>query len=182
MYRRQWHWEPIAQARAALINTVKIVTVFTIAHSITLSLAALEIILLPPRLVESVIALSIAIAALNIVIPLFGERIWWVVFVFGLFHGFGFASVLSEMGIASNYLPLTLLGFNLGVELGQIAVVCAVFPVLFALRNTRHYPRFTLRYGAACLIFVSLYWFVERAFNVDLPAGEIAQKLLKSVV
>ena len=85
----------------ALIYVIKVVTIFTIAHTITLSLAALGAVSLSSRLVESIIAFSIAVAALNIIVPIFRDRIWLVVFAFGLFHGFGFASVLGEYGIPS---------------------------------------------------------------------------------
>ncbi len=178
MRREGRRWVPVPGFREALIQMVKIVTVFTVAHSITLSLAALEVVSLPSRLVESVIAISIAIAAADIFFPLFRRRIWAVVFVFGLFHGFGFASVLSEMGVPANYLVLSLFGFNVGVEIGQLVIVCIVFPLLFAVRASLLYGRYVLHSGAALMIAVALYWFVERAFEIDLPAGYLVQKLL----
>jgi hypothetical protein len=133
---------------------------------------------LSDRLVESVIAISIAIAALHIFVPVFRGGLWWVVFAFGLFHGFGFASVLGEIGIPDKYLVHSLLGFNIGVELGQVAIVMAVFPVLFLLRNTLLYNRLLMPAAAAALIMVSLYWFTERAFEVDLPAGAIMNSII----
>jgi hypothetical protein len=171
-------WEPVANFRTAIINVIKVVTVFTVAHTITLSLAALNTVALSSRLVESIIALSIAIAALNIVVPIFRDRIWLVVFAFGLFHGFGFASVLGEIGIPSSYLVHSLLGFNVGVELGQVAIVIGVFPVLYLAGRSMFYSRFVLPAMTAGLIAVSLYWFTERAFLVDLPAGEIINNIL----
>lgn len=173
-------WEPVASFKSSLIYVVKIVTLFTVAHTITLSLAALGTISLSSRLVESVIALSIAVAALDIIVPIFGRRIWIIVFGFGLFHGFGFASVLGDIGIPPRYMVHSLLGFNIGVELGQLAIVCALFPVLFLLRNLAFYPRVVLRLGAAALIVIAMYWFTERAFEVDLPAGAVVNTILGS--
>ena len=178
VYREKTSWQPVDGFRAALIEVVKIVTIFTIAHTITLSLAALDIVTLPSRLVESIIAISIAMAALHIIVPVFRGEIWFIVFAFGLFHGFGFASVLGEIGIPDSYLVHSLLGFNVGVELGQIAIVVVVFPVLYVLRSTLSYTRLFLPAAATVLILVSLYWFTERAFEVDLPAGAIVQDIL----
>ena len=176
--RESGQWQPVDGFRPAIIYVIKVVTVFTIAHTITLSAAALGAISLPSRLVESIIALSIAVAALDIVRQIFGRRIWWVVFVFGLFHGFGFASVLGDIGIGGEYLFHTLFGFNLGVELGQVAVVAVVFPLLFLIRRLAAYPRILLPGGALLLIAISLYWFVERGFDIDLPAGRLLKPVL----
>jgi len=171
-------WAPAESFRDAFIHVVKIVTIFTLAHSVTLSLAAFGIVELSPRIVESIIAISIAIAALDIIFPVFRGHIWIVVFVFGLFHGFGFASVLGGMGIGSSYLALTLFGFNVGVEIGQVVIIAAVFPVLFVARRLALYRFPVVQAGALALMFVSLYWFTERAFEVDLPLGEIVQVAL----
>ena len=178
LQRQRGQWEPVSGFRPALWNVVAIVTLFTVAHTITLSLAALQTVVLPSRLVESIIAVSIAIAALDILLPLFRGYIYLVVFGFGLFHGFGFASVLGEIGIPSNYLVHSLLGFNVGVEVGQVAIVCALFPVLFIARMWATYSRFLIKGGAVALIIVSMYWFIERAFEVDLPAGSIMWEIL----
>lgn len=178
VYRDESHWRPVDRFRPAIIHVIKVVTLFTIAHTITLSLAALKTIELPSRLVESVIAISIAIAALHILYPVFRGKIWWVVFAFGLFHGFGFASVLGEIGIPESYIVHSLLGFNLGVELGQLAIVAIVFPLLFVLRLLPLYTRAFLPVAASALVVVSLYWFIERAFMIDLPAGAIVNSVL----
>ena len=164
-------WEPVAKLRPALVYVVKIVTLFTIAHSVTLSLAALDIVRLPSRLVESVIAVSIAVAAVDILIPIFRGRVWLIVFVFGLFHGFGFAAILVELGIPSNYMIHSLLAFNLGVEVGQVVIIALLLPILYSLRKQGFYLRYVLKLGAILLVLISLYWFVERALDVDLPAG-----------
>lgn len=171
-------WAPVDRFRDAAWNVFKIVTVFTVAHSITLSAAVLGALTLSSRIVESIIALSIAIAAFDILKPLFGNKITWIVFGFGLFHGFGFASVLGDIGIGGEYLVQTLLGFNLGVEVGQLVIVAAAFPVLFLLRKTSLYLKWVLPLGAAALIAIAIYWFIERAFEVDLPAGQLAKPVL----
>ncbi|REJ75572.1 MAG: HupE/UreJ family protein [Acidobacteria bacterium] len=163
-------WKPTDRFRPALIKVVKIVTFFTIAHTITLSLASLEIVTLPSWLVESIIAISIALAALYNLRPMLIRKEWLIAFGFGLFHGFGFASVLADKGFAGDYLVLTLLGFNLGVEIGQVAIILVVFPLLFLLRRTPLYKHL-LFWGSCLLILISLYWFVERAFGIDLPVG-----------
>ena len=163
-------WMPAAKFRPALIKIVKIVTSFTIAHTITLSLAALNIFNLPSRFVEVIIALSIALAAFHNIWPVGLKREWLIAFFFGLFHGFGFAGVLAEKGFGGEFMVLTLLGFNLGVEVGQLVIISAIFPVLFLIRNFRVYSAILL-FGSLFLIFASFYWVIERAFEIDLPLG-----------
>ena len=170
-------WKPLERFKPALRNIIKIVTCFTIAHSITLCLAAFQIISLPPRLIESIIAISIALAAIHNIYPLISSKEWLIAFVFGLFHGFGFASVLAEKGLAGNYLGLSVFGFNLGVEIGQLAIIVLVFPILYLLRKTSLYPKIRV-FGSVFLIFISLYWFIERAFDVDFTVGRIIFKIL----
>ena len=170
-------WKPLERFKPALTNIIKIVTCFTIAHSITLCLAAFQIISLPPRLIESVIAISIALAAIHNIYPIISSKEWLIAFVFGLFHGFGFASVLAEKRLAGNYLGLSVFGFNVGVEIGQLAIIVLVFPMLFLLRKTSLYPKMRV-FGSICLIFISLYWFIERAFDIDLTIGRSIFKIL----
>ncbi len=157
-------WIPAESFRAALLFVVKVVTLFTVAHSITLSLAALDIIRLPSRLVEAAIAISITAAALNNLFGLFRGRIWMLVFGFGLFHGLGFANVLAPLGVEKGSLLTALVGFNVGVELGQLVIIGAVFPVLYAIRGWRSYQFQVVGVGSVALIVVSMAWFVERAF------------------
>ncbi len=179
--RRAGRWEPVSDFRTAFWRVVGIVTVFTAAHTITLSLAALDVAALPSRIVESVIALSIAAAALDVLYPVFGRRILLVVFGFGLFHGFGFASVLRDMGIPGNYMVHSLVGFNVGVELGQLLIVAVAFPLMFMLRRTRFYLVYVLRPGAVALIGVAAYWFTERVLEIDLPLGALLQWPFKAL-
>ncbi|MEM9326222.1 MAG: HupE/UreJ family protein [Bacteroidota bacterium] len=168
-------WSPVDKFRPAFLYIVKIVTSFTVAHSITLLLAALNLVVLPSRFVESIIAFSIGLAALHNISPLFKTREWILAFGFGLFHGFGFASVLSSIR-SGEYVGLTVLGFNIGVEIGQLAIILVIFPILFLLRKRRIYPPL-LVIGSIGLILISIYWFVERAFDIDLPAGALIQQL-----
>ena len=164
-------WIPVDSFSAAFWYILKIVTFFTIAHSITLALASLDIITLPSRIVESIIALSIALAALHNITPIFKHKEWMIAFGFGLFHGFGFASVLGEKGLSGDYMILSLLGFNLGVEFGQVAIICAVFPILYLIRKQKIYP-YILKYGSVLLIIISLHWVLERGFDVNLRIGQ----------
>ena len=162
--RSDGEWKPVTSFRRALINIVTIVTFFTIAHSVTLSLAALDVVRLSSRLVESIIAGSIAVAAWANLVPKLNVKEWSIAFVFGLFHGFGFASVLGDIGMGREHLVLSLLGFNVGVELGQIAVIMRDLPRPLLLRATRLY-RWILRFGSWFLIAIALLWVFERTFD-----------------
>jgi hypothetical protein len=158
----------VEHARGAFWGVFGIVTAFTVAHSITLTLAVLGVIELPSRLVESVIALSVVIAALNNLRPLVTRRLWMVAFGFGLVHGFGFASVLADLGLPRSALALALVGFNLGVEVGQLAIVVAFLPLAFALRRTTFYRRWVMVGGSLAIAALAATWFIERAFEVRL--------------
>ena len=170
-------WKPVGKFSTAFIYIIKIATAFTIAHSITLCLATLQIVQVPSRLVESIIAASIGLAALDIFIPIFRGRSWLIIFLFGLFHGFGFADVLAELGVTSQNALLSLFGFNLGVEIGQLAIIAVVFPILYFLRRQRFYSGFVIKSGASLLGVTSLYWFVERAFDVNIQVLPVLQGL-----
>lgn len=163
-------WRPVNDVRSTLWAVVKVVTLFTIAHTITLTLATLSIVELPSRLVESVIAASVAFAALNNVYPLLRKGIGYVVFAFGLFHGFGFASVLQDLIVSPRTLAVDLIAFNVGVEVGQIAIVAVVVPVLFVLRSQRFYVPAVLRAGSAFICLLAILWLVERSLNFELLA------------
>ncbi|MEM7283412.1 MAG: HupE/UreJ family protein [Pseudomonadota bacterium] len=159
-------WIPTDNFKSASWAVVKIVTLFTLAHTITLTLAALDIITLPSRLVESVIAASVVIAALNNLIPIFRDNMGWVVFGFGLFHGFGFASVLQHLTNNATNLVADLAGFNIGVEIGQIAIVAVVFPILYALRSSRLYIKRIMPALSIVIGLLAAGWLVERSFDL----------------
>ncbi|TFW06136.1 HupE/UreJ family protein [Oxalobacteraceae bacterium OM1] len=161
-------WEPVPAFRPAFYSVLKIVTAFTVAHSITLSLATLGIVSLPSRWVESTIAASVVIAALNNIFPIFAERRWAMAFAFGLIHGFGFASVLSDLGLPRDALVLALVGFNLGVEVGQLAIVAAFLPVAYAIRASVFYRRVVLIGGSLVIAAIAATWLVERVFDMKL--------------
>ena len=161
-------WNGVATFRIALSEVLWVVTAFTVAHSITLTLAALQIIELPSRLVESAIAASVVLAAANNLWPVVERRRWLVAFSFGLIHGFGFASVLTELGLPKDALVLSLLGFNLGVETGQLAIVAGFLPLAYLLLNTPLYRKGVFVLGSIFTMLVALVWLVERAFNLKL--------------
>jgi HupE / UreJ protein len=163
LIRREQRWRAVPQAAPALINIFQVVTAFTVAHSITLSLAAFDVVRLPSRLTESVIAASIIVAALNNVFPLVTEARWRIAFAFGLLHGFGFAAVLSEMGLPRGARLISLLAFNLGVEVGQLAVVLAVMPLAYLLRSTRFYQGTLMPWGSSAIAGLALVWLIQRA-------------------
>ena len=166
--REDGHWVPVPALRPALLEVLKVVTAFTAAHSVTLSLAALGALALPSRVVESAIALSVVLAALNNVWPLVQGRRWLVAFGFGLIHGFGFASVLQDLGLPREALVLALVGFNLGVEAGQLVIVAVFLPLAFAARRTAFYRRGVLVAGSLLIALVAGIWLVERAFNLKV--------------
>jgi len=168
LVRRERRWQPVPSLRAALLGVLAVVTAFTVSHSITLTLAALDIVGLPSRLVESGIALSVLLAAVNNIRPVITRRAWLLAFGFGLVHGFGFASVLADLGLPRGALTLALAGFNVGVELGQIAVVLAVVPVIYFLRNARFYRPGILVGGSSAIALIAGIWFLGRALGLGL--------------
>ena len=161
-------WLPVATLRVAVVDVLKIVTAFTVAHSITLSLAALGFVSLPSRWVESAIAASVVLAALNNLYPVVQGRRWAVAFGFGLIHGFGFASVLADLGLPQGALALALLGFNLGVELGQMAIVAVFLPLAFALRRTDFYRWGVFTAGSLVIVLLAMVWLAERVLDIKL--------------
>jgi hypothetical protein len=161
--RRDGHtWRPVSAIRPALGDVARIVTAFTAAHSLTLSLAALGVVSVPARLIEPAIAASVALAAVNNVRPVFGADRWVVAFALGLLHGFGFSSVLADAGLHGARLARALVGFNGGVELGQLAIVGVFVPAAFLLRATAGYRRVALWGGSVAITVLSVFWIVQR--------------------
>jgi hypothetical protein len=157
-------WRPASGLRPAVMDVLKIVTSFTLAHSITLSLATLDVVRLPSRLVESGIAASVVLAAVNNVVPFLDEDRWAAAFALGLLHGFGFSATLVDLGLPRQNLVVTLFGFNVGVEIGQLCVVLALFPIAYAARRSSAYRRFALQGGSVVIAGLASVWLVERAF------------------
>ncbi|MBL8251820.1 MAG: HupE/UreJ family protein [Candidatus Competibacter sp.] len=167
LWRENGRWRPAPALRGVLADTAAIVTAFTLAHSLTLTLAVLGVVDLPSRLVESVIAFTVVLAALNNLFPVVTTRRWLLAFALGLIHGFGFAGVLRELGLPEDALALALAGFNLGVETGQLAIVAAALPLAFASRQTWLYRRLALPAGSAAVTLLALLWCLERGLNVN---------------
>ncbi len=151
-------------AGGSLIEVSKIVTSFTVAHSITLALATVNLVQIPSSVVEPMIAASIVYVGIENVLRANLRRRWLLTFGFGLIHGFGFSSVLRQLGIGSNGtgILIPLFSFNLGVELGQCAIVLLVLPLIWRLRKQ---PAFVIRYVPSCSLLVTLagaFWFLQR--------------------
>lgn len=151
----------------SLLRLLSIVTAFTLAHSVTLSLAALGVVSPPAYLIEPAIALSIVYVGLdNLMTGKEGRDLRaWIAFFFGLIHGFGFASVLREFGLPRQALGWSLFSFNIGVEIGQACIVIVVASLLTALRNRN--PQFSRRVatiGSVCVALAGCYWFIQRVF------------------
>lgn len=158
-----------------VMHIVKVVTAFTVAHSLTLGLAVLDIVPLPMRPIEALIALSIAyIAVENLILKKRPERRWIVAFGFGLVHGFGFAGILRDIGLGETKLLISLFSFNVGVEIGQIGVVALLFPILVGIGRMQWQITFQRAVSVFILIFGAI-WFVERAF-ISTPEPTEAQR------
>jgi hypothetical protein len=161
-------WQPVDRLGQAVWPVVGIVSAFTVAHSITLGLAALKLVSLTPAFIEPAIAATIVLAALDNVLPIFPVRRVVVTFFFGLIHGFGFAGVLAELNLPRADFAWALLQFNLGLEVGQLVIVAVATSVLFALRRCRGYPRFIIGAGSVVAIAIGLLWLIERIGNVSI--------------
>ena len=147
-----------------LISLLKIITAFTVAHSLTLALAVLGVVTIPDRIVEPAIAASIVWVALeNLLRRDAPSQRWLVSFLFGLVHGFGFASAIEPLALPPGRLALALLGFNLGVEAGQALVVALLLPLLLWMRGRSWEPR-VVRAASVGVAAVGLAWLVGRLF------------------
>lgn len=154
--------KPVRGTKEAEIFALKVVTAFTIAHSITLGLATFGLVSLPEKLIESLIAFSIiASAAINLQ-KKYRINHWQLAFVFGLIHGMGFANGLKELGLSASYFLETLLAFNAGVELGQLSIVLLVsIPMLLFVRSEIAKHR-VMTWGSIAVLAISSVWLVQR--------------------
>ncbi|MBN8752915.1 MAG: HupE/UreJ family protein [Variovorax sp.] len=166
--RREGGWEPVLGWREAVWPMLGIVTMFTIAHSITLALAGLKIVTISPRIIEPGIAITIMLAAIDNIHPVLRGRRKLFSFLFGLIHGFGFAGALAELDLPLRDFVIALLQFNLGVEAGQLMVVAVVLVALLALRNWQRYPPLVLRGGSALAVLLAAIWLGERVFDIKV--------------
>jgi hydrogenase/urease accessory protein HupE len=149
------------------LRLLSIVTAFTIAHSVTLTIAALNVVNPPARFIEPAIALSIVYVGIDNLMVSSKSRDMraWIAFFFGFVHGFGFASVLREFGLPRQALGWSLFGFNFGVEIGQACIVVVVASLLAALRKRNQaLSRGILVVGSVCVILAGSYWFIQRVF------------------
>jgi HupE / UreJ protein len=161
-------WQAVPRLRDAVLPLLGIVTAFTLAHSITLALASLKLVSISPAIIEPAIAVTIVLAAIDNVRPIFHGRRGVVTFLFGLIHGFGFASVLGELNLDASQFAWALLQFNLGLELGQLMIVVSATGLLFLARHQRAYPTWVIRGGSAAAMVVATLWFIERTANLSL--------------
>lgn len=167
-------WSQRATVRPSLMQILRIVTAFTIGHSLTLALAAFGLVRLSSRPVEVLIAVSILVSAMHAIRPLFPGREAAIAGFFGLIHGLAFASALSELGVSGWYRLVSIVGFNLGIEAMQLAVVAAILPSLLLLSRTRAYSLLRIS-GALFAGIASIGWIVERAFNMRNAAGPLVE-------
>ena len=163
LWREQDRWRQAESLRGVVVDIGTVVTAFTLAHSITLSAAVLGWANLPTRWVEIVIALTVLLAALNNLWPVVSGRRWLLAFGLGLIHGFGFASVLTDLGLPNVALAQALLGFNIGVECGQLAIVALFLPLAYTLRATWFYRRAILQLGSFIIAALAVLWLTQRS-------------------
>ncbi len=161
-------WQPVERLGQAVWPVAGIVSAFTIAHSITLGLAALKLVSLTSAFIEPAIAATIVLAALDNVLPIFPVRRIVVTFFFGLIHGFGFAGVLAELNLPRADFAWALLQFNLGIEVGQLVIVAVATSALFGLRRWRGYRRVVVGGGSALAMAIGALWLIERTANVSI--------------
>ncbi|QES88157.1 HupE/UreJ family protein [Rhizosphaericola mali] len=159
---RKKKWSTFGGVSFSLKALLKIITAFTIGHSITLLLGAAGWFIAPSQIIEILIAVSILISAIHAITPLFPGKEFFISGGFGLIHGMAFASVLSEMNLSGSSLALSILGFNIGIEVMQLLVVLIVFPWLILLSRTKHYKYFRIA-GAVLAITSSIAWILERS-------------------
>ena len=149
------------------INLVKVVTAFTVAHSITLSLSFLGIVTISQSVIETLIALTIIFVALDVADNKNEKFPWYYAFGFGLLHGFGFSGALSEIGINNNELALSLLFFNVGIEIAQLAVIPIPFLIIFFFKDNKFFQN--IKYLIAIIIGgIGVYWFIDRVVGIFL--------------
>jgi hypothetical protein len=161
LQRKDNQWQAITSVKTILTNTVWIISAFTLAHSLTLTATALGWLTPSSRWVELGIAISVLFAALNNIWPIV-LRLAWLTFAFGLLHGMGFAGVLGELGLPADQQLLSILAFNLGVEIGQLAILAILLPVLILLRNTKLYSKGIMPVGSLLIAMMAVQWSIER--------------------
>lgn len=168
VWRRRGRWHTATRLRDTAWESARVVTAFTLAHALTLSLAAMGVIHLPSRLVESLVAATVVFAGLNNLVPMIHRGLWFLAFFFGLIHGSAIAGALLELGLPAEQRVAALFGFNLGVEAAQLSLIAAVVPASFLVRRSRLYQYGILIPGSIAICIVGLLWLVQRVFVLDL--------------
>jgi hypothetical protein len=161
LIREQKKWVAVAKPKQILTHTAWIITAFTLAHSLTLTATALDLLNLSSHWVEFGIALSVLLAALNNVWPMV-LRLGWITFGFGLLHGMGFAGVLGELGLPDNQKLLAILAFNVGVEIGQLLILALVLPILILCRHSVWYRHWGMQLASIAIAGVAIQWSLAR--------------------
>jgi hypothetical protein len=161
-------WQPRSGLGGSIREVAKVVTAFTLAHTITLCLSFFGVLRPPSQWVETGIALSVFAAAWNNLRPFLPGRAWIMAFGFGLVHGLGFAGALANLSLPRHARVLALASFNVGVEVGQLVLVLLVMPILYALSRRRWYPRLVMGAGSLGIAWMAIVWVLERGFNLSL--------------
>ncbi len=159
---------PVSNFRGMFVESLKVLSAFTLAHGTTLTLSVLHIVSIPERLSEAGIALTILITALDNIFHVIPGRRWPLAFAFGLVHGLGFATALGPLSLPPVALGVALISFNLGLEAAQVSIAAVVLPIGFALRNTRLYPRRIMPGISGAVAVVAVAWFTDRVMDLGL--------------
>lgn len=153
--------------KSTLLDVLKIVTAFTLSHSLTLSLSMFNILNPPQQIIETLIALSVLFTALNNIYPLLSyKKEWLLAFGFGFIHGFGFANAMHEMNLQNTNFFSAVFGFNIGVELGQIVIVLVILPLIYILSVRAFYGKIVVPLLSFVVANIALLWAVDRAFSL----------------
>ncbi len=162
---KRYYWKSAQSLSAVILDVAKVVTAFTVAHSLTFVLSVMNWVPVPPSgVIEIAIVLTVILVALNNLFPVVYQARWFVTLLLGLVHGFGFANGLAAYDLPSVDAGWVLVAFNLGVEFGQLLFVCLVIPFLFGLREKVFYNTVVLKGGSIVILGVACVWLVERAY------------------
>jgi hypothetical protein len=177
----RFRWAASAGARHTLLQISKVLTAFTVGHSITLALAAFGVVRVPSRPIEVLVAVSILVSSAHAIRPLFPGREGGIAAFFGLIHGLAFATTLGELGLGRWERVVSILGFNLGIETMQLVVVAATMPSLVLLSRTRAYS--ALRIGGALFAgLAAVGWIAERLLGVHNPVDLVVNSVTGQAV
>lgn len=171
-------WGAFGGMRYSLIRLVKIITAFTIGHSVTLLIGAIGWVKLPTQPIEVLIAFSIFISAIHAIRPIFPQKEAYVAIGFGLIHGLAFASTLSNLYLPTTQMALSILGFNIGIELMQLSVMALIVPWLIILSKGTFYTPIRIG-GAIWAGVVAMAWMVERIVGQPNVITQWSSKIIK---